>query len=133
MVSAAPPLRIANVMLGRGLGGLEQALLDHSDALGRTGHEVHAVIHPDAAIRPALEAHGTKWHGLPHLGAWDMVAAMRLRLLLRRLRPDVCVAHGNRAMSLLRLAGADPADRGPAKLQDEVPWRRGGRSTRPWI
>ena len=108
MVSAAPPLRIANVMLGRGLGGLEQALLDHGDALGRTGHDVHAVIHPDAAIRPALEARGATWHGLPHLGAWDMVAAMRLRLLLRQLRPDLCVAHGNRAMSLLRLAGADP-------------------------
>ena len=95
-------------MLGRGLGGLEQALLDHGDALGRTGHDVHAVIHPDAAIRPALEARGATWHGLPHLGAWDMVAAMRLRLLLRQLRPDLCIAHGNRAMSLLRQAGADP-------------------------
>src|ERR1700731_1231063 len=95
-------------MLGQGLGGLEQALLDHGDALGRSGHDVHAVIHPDAAIRPALDARGAKWHGLPHLGAWDMVAAMRLRLLLRQLRPDLCVAHGNRAMSLLRQAGAGP-------------------------
>jgi glycosyltransferase involved in cell wall biosynthesis len=101
-------LRIANVMLGRGLGGLEQALLDHGDALGRAGHDVHAVIHPRAAVRPALEARGAKWHGLLHLGAWDMVAAMRLRLLLRQLRPDLCVAHGNRALSLLRQAGADP-------------------------
>jgi glycosyltransferase involved in cell wall biosynthesis len=93
-------------MLGRGLGGLEQALLDHNDALSRLGHEVHAVIHPEAAIRPALEARSAAWHGLPHLGAWDAIAAMRLRLLLRRLRPDVCVAHGNRAMGLLRQAGA---------------------------
>jgi glycosyltransferase involved in cell wall biosynthesis len=37
-----------------------------------------------------------------------MMAATRLRLLLRRLRPDLCIAHGNRAMSLLRGAGADP-------------------------
>jgi len=95
-------------MLGRGLGGLEQALLDYSDALSRFGHEVHAVIHPDAAIRPALEARGALWHGMPHLGAWDLIAATRLRLLLRRLRPDLSIAHGNRAMSLLRRAGADP-------------------------
>jgi glycosyltransferase involved in cell wall biosynthesis len=108
MASAAPSLRIANVMLGRGLGGLEQALLDHGDALGRTGHDVYAVIHPDAEVRPALEARGAKWRGLSHLGAWDMVAAMRLRRLLRQLRPDLCVAHGNRAMSLLRQAGAGP-------------------------
>lgn len=108
MAIPGQPLRIANVMLGRGLGGLEQALLDHGDALGRTGHEVHAVIHPDAAIRPALEARGGNWHALPHLGAWDMVAAIRLRLWLRQFRPDLCVAHGNRAMSMLRQAGAGP-------------------------
>jgi glycosyltransferase involved in cell wall biosynthesis len=95
-------------MLGRGLGGLEQALLDFNDALGGVGHEVHAVIHPDAAIRPALEARGALWHALPHLGAWDVIAATRLRLLLRRYRFDVSIAHGNRAMSLLRRAGADP-------------------------
>jgi glycosyltransferase involved in cell wall biosynthesis len=33
---------------------------------------------------------------------------MRLRLLLRRLRPDVSIAHGNRAIGLLRKAGAHP-------------------------
>lgn len=95
-------------MLGRGLGGLEQALLDYNDALSQCGHEMHAVIHPDAAIRPALEARGAIWHGLPHLGAWDPVAAMRLRRLLRRLRPDLCIAHGNRALGLLHWAGAHP-------------------------
>jgi glycosyltransferase involved in cell wall biosynthesis len=95
-------------MLSKGRGGLEQVLLDHGDALGRCGHDVHAVIHPEAAIRPALEARGATWHGLRHLGAWDMIAAMRLRLLLRQLRCDLYLAHGNRAMSLLRRAGADP-------------------------
>ncbi len=95
-------------MLGRGLGGLEQALLDYGDALSRLGHEVHAVIHPDAAIRPALVARGMIWHGLPHRGSWDVIAAIRLRLLLQRLHADVCIAHGNRAMSLLRQAGANP-------------------------
>ncbi len=108
MPVAASPLRIVNAMLGRGLGGLEQALLDYGDALSRFGHEVHAVIHPDAAIRPALVARGAIWHGLPHRGAWDVIAAIRLRLLLWRLHADVCIAHGNRAMSLLRQAGADP-------------------------
>jgi glycosyltransferase involved in cell wall biosynthesis len=101
-------LRIVNAMLGRGLGGLEQALLDYGDVLSRFGNEVHAVIHPDAAIRPALVERGTIWHGLPNRGPWDVIAALRLRLLLRRLHADVCIAHGNRAMSLLRQAGANP-------------------------
>lgn len=95
-------------MLGRGLGGLEQVLLDYQDALSLFGHDVQAVIHPDAAMRAPLEARDAVWHGLPHLGSWDLLAAARLRLLLRRLQPDLCIAHGNRAMSLLRQAGASP-------------------------
>lgn len=109
VLSRSPaPLRVVNAMLGRGLGGLEQAALDFHDALSAYGHDVHTVIDPAAAIRSALETRATTWHHLPHLGAWDALAAMRLRLLLRRLRPDVCIAHGNRAMSLLRQAGAAP-------------------------
>jgi glycosyltransferase involved in cell wall biosynthesis len=101
-------LRILNVMLGRGLGGLEQALLDYAMALTQCGHEVHNVVHPDAALRPALEANGATLHSQQHAGAWDPLAAMRLRRLLRQLRPNISIAHGNRALSLLRLAGAAP-------------------------
>jgi glycosyltransferase involved in cell wall biosynthesis len=95
-------------MLGRGLGGLEQAMLDYADALRLLGHDVHAVIRPDAAVRAALEERQGAWHTLAHLGAWDIVAAARLRRLLWQIRPDVSIAHGNRAMSLLRQAGAEP-------------------------
>jgi glycosyltransferase involved in cell wall biosynthesis len=72
------------------------------------GHAVHAVIHPDAAVRPALQARGATWHPLPNLGEWDPLAILRARRLLRELRPDVCIAHGNRAVTLLRAAGAWP-------------------------
>jgi glycosyltransferase involved in cell wall biosynthesis len=111
MTEAHPPasLRVVNAMLGRGLGGLEQTLLDYGDALTLAGHEVHAVIHPDAAIRGALEARDTTWHPLPHLGAWDPFAVGRLRELLRTLRPDASFAHGNRAVRLLSRAGFPPA------------------------
>ena len=101
-------MRILNVMLGRGLGGLEQALLDYAVALTQCGHEVHTVIHPDAALRAVLEANGAALHHLPHAGAWDPLAAMRLRRLLGQLRPDISIAHGNRAVSLLDKAGAAP-------------------------
>jgi glycosyltransferase involved in cell wall biosynthesis len=102
------PLRIVNVMLGRGLGGLEQAMLDYADALNLFGHHMHAVVRPDAAVRAALEKRPGEVHTLAHLGVWDIIAATRLRRLLQRVRPDVSIAHGNRAMSLLRQAGADP-------------------------
>jgi glycosyltransferase involved in cell wall biosynthesis len=95
-------------MLGRGLGGLEQALLDYGDALGGRGYQVHMVIHPAGALREELEARRAPWHALPNLGEWDPVAALRLRLILRRLRPVVSLGHGNRALGLLRRAGAHP-------------------------
>lgn len=102
------PLRIVNVMLGRGLGGLEQVLLDYQDALVLAGHAAVPVIHPDAAIRPALEARGVAWRPLPNLGEWDPLAVLRTRRLLGDIRPDLCIAHGNRAVTLLRAANAWP-------------------------
>jgi glycosyltransferase involved in cell wall biosynthesis len=108
MAPAKPPLRIANVMLGRHAGGLEQAALDYHQALHRAGHEVHTIIHPRAAIRPRLENRSGIWHGLPHLGEWDMLASVRLRRLLNRFDSQVSIAHGNRAMGLLQRAGAEP-------------------------
>jgi glycosyltransferase involved in cell wall biosynthesis len=95
-------------MLGRHLGGLEQAALDYHDALTLAGHEVHTVIHPGAAIRRGLEQRGAAWHGLTHLGEWDLVAAARLRWLMQRLGTEASIAHGNRAMHLLRRTGAKP-------------------------
>jgi glycosyltransferase involved in cell wall biosynthesis len=83
-------------------------LLDYGDALTLAGHQVHAVIRPDAAIRPALELRAAAWHPLPHLGEWDPIAMMRLRRLLRTQEADICIAHGNRAATLLERAGASP-------------------------
>ena len=37
-------------------------------------------------------------------GQWDRFAAWRLRRALARLRPDAVIAHGNRAIALMRRA-----------------------------
>ncbi len=95
-------LCIVNVMLSRGLGGIEQAVIDYSEALGYAGHKVYAVVHPDAAIIPQLQAKKIAYEILPNLGAWDVFAICKLRCLLKKLETDVAIAHGNRALSLLR-------------------------------
>ncbi len=93
-------------MLGCGLGGIEQALIDYCEALMLTGHEVVAVVHPKAAIIPALQQHKISMHRLPNWGAWDPIAILRLRQMLSHIKPDACIAHGNRALSLLKTANA---------------------------
>jgi len=101
-------MKIVNAMFGCGLGGIEQAIVDYSDALLRTGHEVHTVIHPKAKIRSALEKLPVSLHALPNFGAWDPIAILRLRNLLHKIKPDASIAHGNRAVSLLKHAATGP-------------------------
>ena len=101
-------MRIVNAMFGRGRGGLEQVFLDHCEALAFGGHDVLALIHPRAAIRPALERRGLAFHSLDNFGAWDPVAILRLHSWLKQQAPDAVIAHGNRAISLLQSAGARP-------------------------
>lgn len=101
-------MRIVNAMFGRGRGGLEQVFLDYCEAMAFAGHEVLALIHPRAAIRRALERREIAFHSIDNLGAWDPVAALRLRSWLRQQEPDAVMAHGNRAISLLKNAGARP-------------------------
>lgn len=92
-------------MLGRKLGGIEQALVDYCEALKRTCHDVLAVVHPEAAIIPMLNPVGVACRSLPNLGGWDRLAAWRLRRIVREFGADICIAHGNRAAALMRHAG----------------------------
>jgi glycosyltransferase involved in cell wall biosynthesis len=101
-------MRIVNAMFGRGRGGLEQVFLDYCEALLAAGHEVVALIHPDAAIRPLIEQRRVTFHAIANRNAWDPIATLRLRSWVKYVAPDATLAHGNRAISLLKLAGAAP-------------------------
>lgn len=97
-------IAIANVMLGCDLGGIEQAALDYAEVLKLAGYDVYTIIHPQAAVRKALEAAKMPFVTLSNLGAWDVLAVQKLRGILKKHNIDVCIAHGNRALSLLRRA-----------------------------
>ena len=94
-------LRVLNVMLGSGLGGIEQASLDHAQALIQQGVEVLSVLSPTAAIAPAFRALDLPIVSLRNLGAWDWLARRRLHALWRKAGSSLAIAHGNRALSLL--------------------------------
>lgn len=98
------PLCIVNAMLGKNLGGLEQAFVDYCTALAARGHKVHAVTHPAAPINKKISGldkvlhHPIGWN----LGQWDRLSHWRIRLYIKRLQPDIIITHGARAASLLR-------------------------------
>jgi len=97
-------MKIANVMLGRGLGGIEQALIDYSEALQLAGFEVCNIIHPKATIKSILQKKNMKFEVLDNFSAFDLFAACKLYKLLKAIGVDVSIAHGNRALSLLKYA-----------------------------
>lgn len=102
------PMRIVNVMLAKGLGGIEQSFLDYTHVLQGMGHEVHSVMHPKAQVLEHINSPDNCLHTLANMGEWDIFAASRLKGLIRRLKPDIVIAHGNRALKLLKRAKAHP-------------------------
>ncbi len=97
-------MRIANIMLSRGLGGIEQAFLDYNDALRMAGHHVLAITHLQADIN-ALLSNDVQSETLNNRGSWDVVSAFKLRKILKRFSPDATITHGNRALNLAFKAG----------------------------
>lgn len=95
-------LRVVNVMLSPGHGGIEQALLDYSEAIRLAGHDVFAVIHPHAETTEGLLSLAVPFKTLANWGAWDLFAVRKLRRMLQEWKADICIAHGNRALSLAR-------------------------------
>ncbi len=84
--------------------GGEQQLAYLLDGLRRRGHGVVAVVPPDAASRPRLEALGVEVVALPMGGEADVLAVLRLRRLLRVRLPDLVHAHTSHAHGLLAWA-----------------------------
>ncbi|HEX6141672.1 MAG TPA: glycosyltransferase family 4 protein [Geminicoccaceae bacterium] len=98
----APPVAVA--MLGPGLGGLEQSLLDYTEALALEGHRVVAICHPEWPERAVLAERAATVETCRSLGAWDPLAALRLRRVLARLAPAATITIGRRASGLVRRA-----------------------------
>ena len=99
-----PPLSIVNAMFGARLGGLEQVFVDHSEALAARGARLSNFVVPGALSAAPLRALGQEVVEIGNAGHWDRLAAWRLRRALVRARPAVVIAHGNRAIALMRRA-----------------------------
>ena len=80
------------------IGGLEQAYLDYTRALISRGHEVVAIIAPDAPYRGELEKLQLKIITLKVRGFYDVFAWWNLRKLLKKNKPDLVLAHNGRAI-----------------------------------
>ena len=99
-------MHVAIAMLGKGAGGIEQAFVDHCEALRARGNRITAIVAPGAQAEAGLARLGFAPRRLSNLGEWDPLAAWRLRRFLSADAPDVVLTHGGRAFALARKAVA---------------------------
>lgn len=87
-------------------GGVIEAFLTSIEIMRRAGCDVIAVVDPTSVYLDRLRATGAEVHVLPglaargSLGAWW--AGLRLGRLVRRLAPDVILAHNGRLIEGLK-------------------------------
>ncbi|MDC7683165.1 glycosyltransferase [Asticcacaulis sp. BYS171W] len=91
-------MRVLNLMLAKGRGGLETMALRYHEALKAEGFEVLSVGHADGVLSGKLNgadftALNTKFTGSP-------LAALKLKAIAKKFQPDIVLAHGNRAITL---------------------------------
>jgi glycosyltransferase involved in cell wall biosynthesis len=87
-------------MLSRGLGGIQQSFLDYSRAMKREGITVIDIISTKAMIEQSITA---DYH-LPNLASWCPLSKIYLAFLVHKLKPDIIIAHGGRAITFARFA-----------------------------
>ncbi len=105
MAIAPTPRLVFNIMLGRGLGGIEQAFVDYSLALQHQGYSTINIVHPRAKIRSTLlDSSANQIMNLHNFGFYDLLAIWRLRHMIQKHQPYCIITHGNRAGSLARKA-----------------------------
>lgn len=88
-------MRVLNIMLARGRGGVETMAVRYHQALQRAGFDVLSAGHPHGQLADALDAGA--FRPLSAIFSRDPIAALALRRLAHRFRPDIVLAHGNRA------------------------------------
>ena len=101
-------MKVLNVMFGKGLGGIEQAFLDYSEAMHMAGLEVFALIQPDAKIEESsLYQFANQVIKIRNMCKWDFLAMKKIKKTLASIKPDVIVTHGNRAFTLMKKASGN--------------------------
>jgi glycosyltransferase involved in cell wall biosynthesis len=98
-------MRVLNIMLARQRGGVETMAVRYHQALAQGGFEVLSAGHPEGMLTEALDANAVR--PLSAYLNYDPIAALSLGMLARWFKPDLVLAHGNRAagIALMPLSG----------------------------
>ena len=83
-------------MLSRDLGGIQQAFVDYSDAIKRHGWSVVNVASRGAQILGTKRVDAA--YTVPNFGPLDFISRIYVWYICHLKKPDIIIAHGNRAI-----------------------------------
>ncbi len=100
-------MRVLNIMLAEGLGGVETMALRYHEALRAAGCEVMSLGPERGMLGQALVTRPLEFRPMSAHINHDPFAALTLRGVAQHFRPDLVLTHGNRAtgIALLSLSG----------------------------
>ena len=103
-------MKIVNAVFSKQNGGLEQASIDYTKAFKYLGWDIAFLTSTRAPYWQEAENAGAKATRIPNfMGYWDFLAIFLIRRWLKKHKVDAIIAHGNRAISLLRKAANNGA------------------------
>lgn len=98
-------LTVINVMLSRGLGGIEQVFVDYLAAFDKLGHKSIGIVSKLSQIRSAIPRN-IKVKSVFNFGEWDVLSAMMIKRIVSKYKPDLIITHGRRATKLVKYYAA---------------------------
>jgi len=96
-------MHIINAMFSSGLGGIEQSFLDYAISMDKLGHKSTVIISPNSDIYSSFQEYNNiEVIFCKNNNQWDFIAKHNLHTILKKNKPDIIIAHGNRAIRLLQ-------------------------------
>lgn len=87
-------MNITQVMLAKKFGGAERLFVDFCVALAEAGENVQAICQKGSFSEKLLKQHGgIRLAGIKVLGSWDLLAARKIRTLIKDHKSQVVQAH----------------------------------------
>lgn len=97
-------MHVINLMLSASGGGLEQSAVDYACMLRHRHHQVTSIVSSKCVYINDVKRYSSKTYLLENKGVWDMLAARRLKRMLRASKAQAVICHGNRAFTMARKA-----------------------------
>jgi glycosyltransferase involved in cell wall biosynthesis len=91
-------MKVFNIMLSRGLGGIEQAFINYAQAIKDKDIEATNILSVGAKVKKSVRDSIS----LTNLFSKDFLSVIYLKHLIKIKKPEVIIAHGNRAICFAR-------------------------------